>query len=154
MVFIMRRPYFDDWFFTKSHRKVHRLSEAELMEKLSMKCIINLFTTTTKTQTNFHPRHTHTIIACRPLRLLWPTWLRLRLWPPHRTQTLLQTEIHAAFKQILQRQFPMGSTSHDVSPADKGRFEMSVTNVELVNELPVVQFRAKISGALPIHVKW
>jgi len=34
------------------------------------------------------------------------------------------------------------------------KFVVSLTNVELINKLPVVQFCAKISGSLPISVRW
>lgn len=37
---------------------------------------------------------------------------------------------------------------------ERVRFSVSLTNVELVNKLPVIQFCARISGSLPIRVRW
>lgn len=39
-------------------------------------------------------------------------------------------------------------------PAERVSFAVSMENVELVNKLPVIQFCAKVSGSLPIRVRW
>lgn len=41
-----------------------------------------------------------------------------------------------------------------ISGLDRVSFPINLTNVELINKLPIIQFCAKISGASPISVRW
>lgn len=44
--------------------------------------------------------------------------------------------------------------SQTTNSQDRVKFLINLTNVELINKLPVIQFCAKIGGALPIKVSW
>lgn len=67
----------------------------------------------------------------------------------------LQRSIMTKLLELTMRNIkPLPNLANDEQNQDQVKFLINLTNVELINQLSVIQFCAKIAGALPIKVSW